>query len=258
MDAKTISLAYLSWTNWLLGLPEAGLRAAHCAVKYARTPNQAATLMFALSLTAFTYFLCGRHSVAMSQVDELACLSEEKGAEQWKSYVLIQRSCVLAACDRASEAVTNLATGINFWRSTGATADIPLFQALLAGSQARLGQFEAAAQGMADAIKTIETTKEKWCQAEVFRLAGIVALISGTADATKAENYFNCALEVARQQQAKSWELRAAMSLARLWRDQGKVNEARELLAPVYGWFTEGVRHARSEEAKALLEQMRA
>ncbi len=256
MDAKVISLAYLSWTNWLLGHPETGLRTADCAVKYARALDQAATLMFALSLTAFTYFLCGRYGVAMSQVDELASLSGGKGAEQWKSYVLIQRGYVLAACDKASEAVTNLATGINLWRSSGATIDVPLFQALLAGAQARVGQFQAASQGIANAIKTIETTKEKWCQGEVYRLAGVVALASGTPDATKAEDYFNCALEVARQQQAKSWELRASMSLARLWRDQGKVQQARELLAPIYGWFTEGLDTRDLKEAKALLEAL--
>ena len=91
-----------------------------------------------------------------------------------------------------------------------------------------------------EATTAIETTKERWFEAEVNRVAGEIALKSPQPDAAKAEGYFERALEVARQQQAKSWELRAAMSLARLWRDQGKVQEARELLAPVYGWFTEG------------------
>ena len=86
----------------------------------------------------------------------------------------------------------------------------------------------------------METTKERWFEAEVNRMAGEIALKSPEPDAAKAEAYFERALAVARQQQAKSWELRAAMSMARLWRDQGKREEARELLAPVYGWFTEG------------------
>ena len=93
----------------------------------------------------------------------------------------------------------------------------------------------------------IERTKETWFEAHVHRIAGEIALKSPQPDAAKAEAYFERALAVARQQQAKSWELRAAMSLARLWRDQGKPQQARELLAPVYGWFTEGLRHARSE-----------
>ena len=99
----------------------------------------------------------------------------------------------------------------------------------------------------------METTKESWFEAEVNRIAGEIALRAPEPDAAKAEEYFERALAVARQQQAKSWELRAAMSLARLWRDQGKVQQARELLAPVYGWFTEGFDTRDLKEAKALL-----
>src|SRR5262249_19442302 len=100
------------------------------------------------------------------------------------------------------------------------------------------------------------TTKESWCEAEVHRMAGEIALKSPGPDAAKGEAYFDRALAVARQQQAKAWELRAATSLARLWRDQGKVREARELLAPVYGWFTEGFDRRDLKEAKALLEEL--
>ncbi len=102
----------------------------------------------------------------------------------------------------------------------------------------------------------METTKERIWEAEVNRFAGEIALKSPEPDAAKAEAYFERALAVARQQRAKSWELRAAMSVARLWRDQGKRDEARELLAPVYGWFTEGHDTLDLKEAKALLEQI--
>ena len=104
----------------------------------------------------------------------------------------------------------------------------------------------------------IQTNKKCWCEAEVNRLAGEVALKSPEPNAEKVEVYFERALAVARQQQAKSWELRAAVSLARLWCDQGKVQQARELLAPVYGWFTEGFDTRDLKEAKALLEELGA
>jgi predicted ATPase len=104
----------------------------------------------------------------------------------------------------------------------------------------------------------IDKTKEKWWEAEIDRVAGEIVQLSPEPDAAKAEAYFERALSVARQQQAKSWELRAAMSLARLWRDQGKVQQARELLAPVYGWFTEGFDTRDLKEAKALLEELAA
>ena len=99
----------------------------------------------------------------------------------------------------------------------------------------------------------LETSGERWCEAEVNRIAGEIALMSGEPEAARAEAYFERALAVAGQQQAKSWELRAAMSMARLWRDQGKCNEARDLLTPVYNWFTEGFDTCDLKEAKALL-----
>ena len=105
-------------------------------------------------------------------------------------------------------------------------------------------------------MTAIETTKERLCEAEVNRIAGEIALMSPEPDAAKAEAYFDRALSVARQQQAKSWELRAAMSLARLWRSQGMEQQARELLAPVYGWFTEGFDTLDLKEAKALLDAL--
>jgi predicted ATPase len=107
-------------------------------------------------------------------------------------------------------------------------------------------------------MTALEASKERWAQAEINRIAGVIALKSPQPDAAKAKMYFENALAVARQQQAKSWELRAAMSMARLWRDQGKVQEARELLNPVYGWFTEGFDTRDLKEAKALLEELAA
>jgi predicted ATPase len=123
---------------------------------------------------------------------------------------------------------------------------------------ADLGEHGNARRCIDDAIETVERSKEKWCEAEVHRIAGEIALKSLPPDPEKAERYFESALAVARAQQAKSWELRAATSLARLWRDQGKVQQARELLAPVYGWFTEGFDTRDLKEAKDLLDKLAA
>jgi predicted ATPase len=126
----------------------------------------------------------------------------------------------------------------------------------LAIACAELGQFDNAWRCIEEATSAIEATGETWFAAEVNRIAGEIMLMSPETDATKAQEYFDRALSVARQQRAKSWELRAAMSLARLWRDQGKVQQARELLAPVYGWFTEGFDTRDLKDAKALLEEL--
>jgi predicted ATPase len=125
----------------------------------------------------------------------------------------------------------------------------------LAMAYAELGQPDDARRCIDDAIDKVEGSKEKWCEAEVQRIAGEIALKSLAPDTEKAEKHFDRALAVARHQLTKSWELRPATSMARLWRSQGKVREARELLAPVYGWFTEGFDTRDLKEAKALLEE---
>jgi predicted ATPase len=134
----------------------------------------------------------------------------------------------------------------------------PFYLSYLARAHAALGHFDEAWQCLGEATTAMETTKERWCEAEVHRMAGEIALMSPQPDAAKAEAYFERALVVAREQQAKSWELRTAMSMARLWRDQGKRDEARDLLAPVYGWFTEGFDTLDLKEAKALLDELHA
>ena len=121
---------------------------------------------------------------------------------------------------------------------------------------AELGAFEDASLRINEALNAIEINSERWCEAEVNRIAGEIALMSSEPDVTKAEVYLERALAVAREQQAKSWELRAAMSMARLWRDHGKRQQAHDLIAPVYGWFTEGFDTLDLKEAKTLLSEL--
>jgi predicted ATPase len=128
----------------------------------------------------------------------------------------------------------------------------------LASAYARLTEFKDASRCIGEAMSMMETSKEKWCEPEINRIAGEVALKSPAPDADKTQAYFERALEVGRAQQAKSWELRAAISLARLWRDQDKRAEAHELLAPFYGWFTEGFDTLDLKQAKALLQELAA
>jgi predicted ATPase len=131
-----------------------------------------------------------------------------------------------------------------------------LDQLYFAKAYAELGQFADAGSCIREALKAMQTNKERLWEAEVVRMAGEVVLNSPEADPAEAQASFERALTVARQQQAKSWELRASMSLARLWRDQGKAREARELRAPVYEWSTEGFDTRDLKEAKALLDAL--
>ena len=255
-DLRVAILSFRSYALWTLGYPEAALADAREVLKDAREIGHAATLMYALNQTTFTHIFCGNYATANAQLDEVVALADEKGALLWKATGIALQGCVLALSGKASDAVHVIASGITALRSTGATIFMPLHLSHLTRAYAELGQVDDAWRCIGEAITTIETTKERWLEAEVHRTAGEIAQLSANRDAAKAEAYFEHALAVARQQQAKSWELRAAMSLARLWRDQGKVQQARELLSPVYGWFTEGFDTRDLEEAKALLQEL--
>jgi predicted ATPase len=201
---------------------------------------------------------CGQYGRAKAQVDEAIALANEKGSLIWKALGKTGRGCVLALVGEASDAVQIISSGLAACRSMEATMFAPFFLLHLAIAHAKLSQFDDTSRCISEAITAIETTRETWCEAEVHRTAGEISLLSPEPDAAKAQAYFERALMVARQQQAKSWELRASMSLARLWRDRGEVQQARELLAPVYGWFTEGFDTRDLKEAKALLQELAA
>jgi predicted ATPase len=257
-DVGVAALIFRSWALWLLGYPDAALRQAEEALKMAREVGQTATLMYALSHIVIFHVLCSNSVGAALYAQEQVTLAEEKGSQFWKANGIIGQGGALALAGGASDAIEMLISGIAAVRTTGQTLHMPLWLPHLARAHAELGQFEEAWRCIGEAMTAVETTKEKWCEAEVHRVAGEIALKSPEPDATKAQAYFERALSVARAQEAKSWELRAATSLARLWRDQGNQNEARELLAPVYGWFTEGFDTRDLKGAKALLDELAA
>jgi predicted ATPase len=221
-----------------------------------REIGQVGTLMFGLSVTNIAHIFCGNYATSNLQVDELTALADEKGALLWKANGMTQRGSVLALTGKAAGAIQMITAGLTAWRSTGATAYMPWWLSYLARAYAELGQFDEAWRCIGEAITAMEATKEKFWEAEVHRTAGEIALLSPEPDPTRAEAYFERALAVARRQQAKSLELRAVMSLARLYRDQGKRQQARALLAPVYGWFAEGFDTLDLKEAKALLAEL--
>ena len=258
---QDVGVAILSWRQlalWLVGRPEAALADADHALKNARRIGDAATLMYALGFTQWIHTHCGDIATATAQADELVALAEEKRTYFWKAIGMINQGWLLALTGKASNAVQVMTSGIDVWRATGATVWLPFYLPSLAMAYAGLGKFDDAWRCIGEAAMAVETTKEKWCEAEVHRVAGEIALMSAEPDAAKAQTYFKRALAVARTQQAKSWELRVAISMARLWRDQGKHDAARDLLAPVFGWFTEGFDTRDLKEAKALLIELGA
>jgi class 3 adenylate cyclase/predicted ATPase len=255
-DVRVVIFSLRSLALWLLGFPDTARTDIERALKDAREIGQAPTLMYALRHAPLLHLLRGNYAAAATHAQELAVLAEEKGAPMWRGAAMVDQGSVLALTGNASDAIQTILSGITAWRSAGSTLSIPSFLIHLGRAYAELGQFEQAQRSIDEAMAAIENTKERWFEGEVHRTAGEIALMWPKPDVVKAEGYFERALAVARGQLAKSWELRAAMSMARLWRDQGKRQQAHDLLAPVYSWFTEGFDTADLKDAKALLDEL--
>ena len=255
-DSRVVMLSRRSAALWMLGYPEAALTDTELALRDAREISHAASVMYALGHGCFAHYQCGNYTTAAGAFDELIALAEEKGTLFWKEFGLMSRGCVCAATGHPADAVRLITSGFSARQSTGTTVWTPFFLSSLACAHARLGKSEDALCSIAEAIRVLETTNERWCEAEVHRAAGEIALLIPEPDSARAEACFKRSLAVARAQQAKSWELRAGTSLAKLWLDQGKPDGARDLLAPVYAWFTEGRDTMDLKQAKALLDSL--
>jgi predicted ATPase len=245
-----------SWALWLLGYPEAALADSHDALAAARGIAESPTMLFALPHALLTHILCGDYAQAQADADELTALADSKGAMLWKFRGRALQGCLLALTSKSADAVQAITAGIAGCRSIGTTLWLPVYLSYLAQAHAALGQFDDARSCIGEAMSAMDATKETWWQSETMRLAGEIALLAGEPDPAGSEVYFLRALDVARAQHAKSFELRAAMSLARLWGELGRRDAALNLLAPVYDSFSEGFDTLDLEEARDLLDTL--
>lgn len=254
-DLRVTCLAFRSMNSWLLGYPQAALNDADCALMEARQIEHAATLMFTLNFPILVNTYCGNYHAANEHLKELVALAEEKGAPFRKAEGVLRRGYILTLTG-AAKAVETVTAGIDLWRSAGSTIFGPEQEFMLAIAHADSGQFDHAWRCIGNAMTAMHATKERWCEAEVHRVAGEIALRWPRRDEAKAKEHFEHSLTIARAQHAKSWELRAATSSARLLSHQGKRKMARDRLAPVYDWFTEGFNTSDLRKAKALLAEL--
>jgi predicted ATPase len=190
----------------------------------------------------------------LQYADELVALADEHGLGHFRMVALIERGWCLAALGRAEDGIPLLTTGAVGWLDLGYIVWRPWALTLLGDACRMAGQWQTALEHLAEARRLADEREERWFQAETFRLTGDVLLATG--DAAAAETSYREALALARHQSSKLWELRTATSLARLWRDQGRHAGARDLLAPIYGWFTEGFGTPVLQDARALLDEL--
>jgi predicted ATPase len=258
VDPRVAGLGYRSLALWLLGYPQAALADVDRAVEEARDIGQATTLMYALVLCSWPCAWTGSDVTVEGLLREAIALAEETGGLQWRGRGRTLLGCVLTLRGNPAAALDAITSGLADDHATGATVWQPLIFSYLAAAHADLGQFDEAWHWIGEALARVESAKEKWAEAEIHRVAGEIALRSPVPDAARAESCFNAALAIARRQQAKSWELRAATSCARFMRERGRAREAYDLLAPIYAWFTEGFATKDLKDAKALLDELAA
>jgi class 3 adenylate cyclase/predicted ATPase len=240
----------------LLGYSEQALARVHEALALAHELSHPYSLAWAQWWVAFVLQLRRDVPAVHEQAEAAVTLATQQGFPQWAAQGTILRGWALAMQSQGEAGLALVRQGIAAVRATGGALFVPYYSALLADVCDHLGHTEDGLQALAEAHTLVEQHGERWWEAEICRLRGVLLLRQTGIPQVEAEAWLQRALDVARLQEAKSLELRAAMSLARLWQQQGRCAEARDLLAPIYGWFTEGFDTADLQEAKTLLEEL--
>ena len=246
---------YAALTLWTLGYPDQALMRLHEALAHAQELSHPYSLARGLSYAALLHGHRWEWSTAQEQAEAALALSTAQGFGYWVGYATFQRGWALAAQGQGEEGIAQMGQGLAAIRATGAVGS-PHVLAKLAEAYGGIGQAEEGLHRLAEALAAMDNTGERCDEAELYRIKGELLLRQAVPDAPQAEACFQQALAVAHHQQAKSLELRAAMSLSRLWQRQGKRAEAQQLLAELYGWFSEGFDTADLQEAKALLDEL--
>ncbi|HEY7491137.1 MAG TPA: adenylate/guanylate cyclase domain-containing protein [Candidatus Tectomicrobia bacterium] len=253
-DPGTTCCVWGAAALWMLGYPDQALARSHEALTIAQERSHPLSLAFTLSVTAVIRQYRREVHATSERAEALMALSTEQGFALFLAWGTILQGWALAAQRVGEEGIVRLSQGLAASRATGTEFFRPYFLALLAEIQGTLGQAEAGLTTLTEALMLVDKTGERIYAAELHRLKGELLLQQTAPEVSQAETCFQQALDIARWQQAKSCELRAAMSLSRLWQQQGKRQEAQALLAEVYNWFTEGFDTADLQEAKALLQ----
>jgi predicted ATPase len=249
-------LLYAAHSLWLLGYPEQARQQYQEAISQAQDLAHAFTLGHAMTLATIGHQLLREGRTTQEWAETLIALCTEQRLPLYLAFATTLRGWALAMQGQAAEAIAPMYQGLADARATGAELLAPYFLALLAEACGHAGHADEGLGLVAEALAVADTNAERWYEAELYRLKGELLLAQSTTQQPDAEACFQQALAVARRQQARSLELRVATSLSRLWQQQGKRDNARVLLAPIYDWFSEGFDTADLKEAKVLLEEL--
>jgi adenylate cyclase len=252
----TLCLGGSGLNLWVQGYPSRALNRMQSAEAFASESGSKPALQFARYLALYVHGLRGEFEHARERGEALLALATELGDALRCAWSEAALGWLQNETGDLDGGVARMRRGLSAFNSIGAFGGIPYFLALMARALGKTGQFDEAFRAINDAVKLIERTGDRICEAEVPRLKGELVLAQNASDAAEAEQCFRTAIEISRKQHAKSWELRATTSLARLLRDTNRRDEARAMLAEIYNWFAEGFDTADLKDAKALLKEL--
>ncbi len=264
-DPGVTSLSFVAWALWQLGYPDQAVQRIHEALTFAQELAHPFSRGFALVWAAVLHQFRGEARATQERAEAAIAISTEQGFSELVALATLLRGWALTELGQKAEGIAQLRQGLAAHRATGAEVSRTYYLALLAAAYERGGQAEEGVKVLAEAFTFVSDSEERYYEAELYRLKGELTLqkfqVSGSTfqvecPHSEAEACFHKAIEIARKQQAKSLELRAVMSLSRLWQQQGKQHEGDEMLAEIYGWFTEGFDTKDLQEAKTLLEEL--
>jgi predicted ATPase len=241
---------------WLLGYPDQALASIQAALALAQQLAHPLSLTMALRWAAVVHYLRREALLTQARAEAAVTIATDQGFPEQVAMVMPLRDWALAANGQGEEGIAQSHQGLAASQATEATRDRSDRLSLLAETFAQVGQVTKGLEALAEGLATVAKSRVRWWEAELYRLRGELLLQQTVEQSEEAEVCFQQALVVARREQAKSWELRAAMSLSRLWQQQGKHDEARQLLTEIYDWFTEGFDTADLQEARALLVEV--
>jgi predicted ATPase len=248
--------AYAAMTLWLLGYPEQALAHVHGGLALAHALSHPYSLAFAHFWVAWVSQVRRDVLAVREHAEAAVALSSAQGFPLWAATGTTLRGWALAMQGQGEAGLAQVRQGTAAWRATGAALFVSCFCTMLAEVCDHLGHTEDGLQALVEAYTLMEQHEERWWEAEIYRLRGVLLLRQRETPQAEAEAWLQRAVDVARHQEAKSLELRASTSLARLWQSQGKRDEARELLGPAYSWFSEGFDTADLIDAKTLLDEL--
>ena len=258
VDIGISTLSLLALTLWQLGYPDQSVRRIKQAVLLARALSDPPSIVFAESFAGALHHYQREFRTAEEDTDRSLALSVEHGFTFWSVVNRARRSGMMAIETGSEEAAAEMEGGLSGFAATGTQLDRPYWLSLQAQAHAAIGRATDAMRGFTEALGAAESQQDRHYEAEVYRLKGELLVKQDGASLAEAQGCFGRAMQIARKQSAKSWELRGATSLARLLRDTGRRKEARTMLAEIYGWFTEGFDTADLKDAKALIDELSA